>query len=516
MSSDPLPLPEIWSDLPKGDTYESTRTEFVANGRSGLVLIEYASGFTQSDPRPVGLPIEPAEQPVASERVPSLAPAALAKGLADLTAIVIQAEALLRAQGTLKGDVHFAVERIHDVAMALRMRDVDTALCDTLEASVREVGDAVVRHEAAATGALSAAALLRDIVRRIEDLAVVASRMNTPDAEPLVRSSARESEPTVEVVAVVTRTEAIIEGLAPVASEAEAMVETPPPVVTEAEAAIGTLAPVATEAEVAIETLAPAASETEATIGPLGLVATDAEAAIETLVPVASGAEVAIETPTPFVAKAEAAIEASAPVAPEAEATIESRVDEFPAGPLAEPAHRPEAEAAYKSEAEAADTPLTPPVDILISDENRARALLDAASDHATVGDDAVPEAPAIAEPADDAGAPVESPTAAPHPQDDVNVVVEIPEHKDEAARAVAVESPSAALVIETASAAPAIEAETSAVPAASEQEPPQVASSPSTGESVIAAAAKPRRPANDPLAALYGLSEEELIALFS
>ena len=128
-----------------------------------------------------------------------------------------------------------------------------------------------------------------------------------------------------------------------------------------------------------------------------------------------------------------------------------------------------------------------------------------------------MPEAPAIAEPVDDAAAPAESPAAAPHPQDDVNVVVEIPEHKDEAARAVAVESPSAALVIETASAAPAIEAGTSAVPAArSEQEPPQVASSPSTGERVIAVAAKPRRPANDPLAALYGLSEEELIALFS
>ena len=516
MSSDPLPLPEIWSDLPKGDTYESTRTEFVANGRSGLVLIEYASGFTQSDQQPVGLQIEPAEQPVASKRVPSLAPAALAKGLADLTAIVTQAEALLRAQGTLKGDVHFAVERIHDVAMALRMRDVESALCDTLEASVREVGDAVVRHEAAATGALSAAALLRDIMRRIEDLAVVASRMNTPDAEPLVRSSARESEATIEVAVVATRTEAIIEGLAPVASEAEATVETPPPPVV-TEAAIDTLAPVATEAEVTIETLAPVASETEVAIGPLGLVATDAEAAIETLVPVASEAEVAIETPTPFAAEAEAAIEASAPVAPEAEATIESRVDKFPAGPLAEAAHRPEAEGVYKSEAEAADAPLSPPVDILISDENHARALLDAASDQATVGDDAVPEAPVIAEPADDAGAPVESAAAAPHPQDDVNVVVEIPEHKDEAARAVAVESPSAALVIETASAAPAIEADTSAVPAArSEQEPPQVASSPSTGESVIAAAAKPRRPANDPLAALYGLSEEELIALFS
>jgi hypothetical protein len=103
----------------------------------------------------------------------------------------------------------------------------------------------------------------------------------------------------------------------------------------------------------------------------------------------------------------------------------------------------------------------------LISDENHARALLDAASDHATVGDDAVPEAPAIAEPADDAAAPAESAAAAPHPQGDVNVVAEIPEHKDEAVRAVAVESPSAALVIEPASAALAIEADTSAVPAA-------------------------------------------------
>lgn len=523
MSSDPLPLPEIWSDLPKGDTYESTRTEFVANGRSGLVLIEYASSFVQSDPQPVVRPIERAEQLAASERVPSLAPAALAKGLADLTAIVTQAEALLRAQGTLKGDVHFAVERIHDVAMALRMRDVDTALCDTLEASVREVGDAVVRHEAAATGALSAAALLRDVMRRIEDLAVVASRMNAPDAAPLVRPSARESGATIEVMAVVTKTEAIIEGPAPVASEAEATIDTSAPVVTEAEAAIDTLAPVAIEAEATVqmlapvateaegtnETLAAVASEAEAAIGALGLVATEAEAAIETLAPVASEAEAAIEFPTHSVTEAEAVIETLGPIASEADAAIESRVDEF--------LTRPEAEAVHKSEAEVADTPLTQPVDILISDENHARALLDAASDNAAVDDDAVYEAPAIGESVDDAAAPAESPAAAPHPQDDINVVAEIPEHKDEAASAVAVESVSAAPVIETASAALAIEAGTFAVPATrGGREPPQVASSPSCGESVTAAAAKPRRPANDPLAALYGLSEEELIALFS
>jgi hypothetical protein len=71
MSSDPLPLPEIWSDLPEGGAYEGTRTEFVANGRSGLVLVEYASGFAQSDPpdpQPVVRPIERAEQPRALRR----------------------------------------------------------------------------------------------------------------------------------------------------------------------------------------------------------------------------------------------------------------------------------------------------------------------------------------------------------------------------------------------------------------------------------------------------------------
>jgi hypothetical protein len=374
---------------------------------------------------------------------------------------------------------------------------------------------------------LSAAALLRDVMRRIEDLAVVASRMNAPDAAPLVRPSARESGATIEVMAVVTKTEAIIEGPAPVASESEATIDTSAPVVTEAEAAIDALAPVSTEAEAAIQTLAPVAteaeganhplaavaSEAEAASGALGLVAAEAEAAIETLAPVASEAEAAIEIPTPSVTEAEAVIETLAPIVSEADATIESRVDEFLTGP--------EAEAVHKSEAEVADTPLTP-VDILISDENHARALLDAASDNAAsdnaaVDDDAVYEAPAIGESVDDAAVPAESPAAAPHPQDNINVVAEIPEHKDEAARAVAVESVSAAPVIETASAALAIEAGTSAAAATrGGQEPPQVASSPSSGESLTAAAAKPRRPANDPLAALYGLSEEELIALFS
>jgi hypothetical protein len=92
----------------------------------------------------------------------------LADGLADAAVTVRQIESILQANGTLTPEVHFAVERIHDVAMALRMREVDAALCDTLEASIREVGDAIVRNDAAAARALSAVALLCDLSRRID------------------------------------------------------------------------------------------------------------------------------------------------------------------------------------------------------------------------------------------------------------------------------------------------------------------------------------------------------------
>ena len=460
MSSDPLPLPEIWSDLPEGDAYESTRTEFAANGRSGLVLIEYASGFAQSDPQPAVRPPERAEQPAANERMPSLAPAALAKGLADLTAIVTHAEALLRAQGTLKGDVYFAVERIHDVAMALRMRDVDSALCDTLDDSVREVGDAVVRHEAAATGALSAAGLLRDVMRRIEDLAVVASHMIASEGDALVRPWAGESETAIEVAAVMTEAEAAIEPLAPVVTEAEVVSDMPLPVATETESAIDALRPVVSEPE----------------------------------------------------------------------AAIAARADELSTDPRTEIAHAPEAEIAHGPEAEATDAPVTPPV-ILGTDDDQTRSLLYITSDAVTSGDVSVRETQAIAEPTDGVAGPAESPAAmAWHPQQDplqgdVDVAAEMPEDKDEAASvavaieaanmAPAVESESEGIAIEVASASTALEADTSEVPVTHhEQEPAQVASS--AGESVSAAATKPRRPANDPLAVLYGLSEEELIALFS
>ena len=50
--------------------------------------------------------------------------------------------------------------------MALRQREVEVTLRDTLEAALRAVGDAIVRNDAAAARAQSAVALLRDLARR--------------------------------------------------------------------------------------------------------------------------------------------------------------------------------------------------------------------------------------------------------------------------------------------------------------------------------------------------------------
>jgi len=222
MSNDPLPLPEIWLDPPNEDERRHGPSEFFANARSGLVLVEYGSGYPQLDARPALRPIDRVEVAV-TERSPSSPPAAMAKALADIAPIVAQAETLLRAHGTLASDVHFAVERIHDVAMALRMREVDTALCDTLDASVREVGDAIVRNEAAAAGALSAAALLFDVRRRLDELMALASRDAVSEPEPIVRPFGMEVETETEA-----RTEAKIEAVVQAEAEARSNVEDAP------------------------------------------------------------------------------------------------------------------------------------------------------------------------------------------------------------------------------------------------------------------------------------------------
>ena len=175
MSNDLLPLPDILAEPPKESGRAAVAAEAAAAAaivtveRNGRFLTEYPSGDFHPDMN--GLPdtINLLDA-VRRGDLPIEVPTPLADGLADAAVTVRQIELIFQANGTLTLEVHFAVERIHDVAMALRMREVDAALCDTLEASIREVGDAIVRNDAAAARALSAAALLCDLSRRIDQM----------------------------------------------------------------------------------------------------------------------------------------------------------------------------------------------------------------------------------------------------------------------------------------------------------------------------------------------------------
>jgi hypothetical protein len=223
MSNDLLPLPDILAEPPNAtdragiaagiaattEVFMATEvfiaTEVLATGealvpadvlaavpaaeRNGHVLTEYPS----RDPHPQTSGIVGSVNGLnALTPGDSLLPVAtpLADGLADVAVTIRQIESILQADGPLAPEVHFAVERIHDVAMALRMRDIEGALCDTLEASIREVGDAVVRHDAAAARALSATALLCDLSRRIDQMVAHAPivAVGTPSADRLASS----------------------------------------------------------------------------------------------------------------------------------------------------------------------------------------------------------------------------------------------------------------------------------------------------------------------------------------
>jgi hypothetical protein len=181
MSNDLLPLPDILAEPLPSAGRQRAAADVAANGHdSGGILTRYAS--LGSHPQMNGAAGALVDQEAVTDSAsPAHVPTPLADGLADVAVTIRQIESMLQANGMLAPEVHFAVERIHDVAMALRMREVDAALCDTLEASVREVGDAIVRNEAAAARALSAAALLYDLARRIDQMV---GRVPTAAREP--------------------------------------------------------------------------------------------------------------------------------------------------------------------------------------------------------------------------------------------------------------------------------------------------------------------------------------------
>jgi hypothetical protein len=181
MPNDPQPLSDALAGPPDEVALgEAAPAEIVASERSRSFLTEYPSSSAHADTPPLGDTVVR----VAGHSDP-LPPAGLARDLIDLAAAIEWVEAELAASGTPASDGLAAVERIQDIAFALRECEVDATLCDALEAAARKLSDVVARSDAVAERLQSAAALLRIPARRINAMIALAAAVADPDVGPL-------------------------------------------------------------------------------------------------------------------------------------------------------------------------------------------------------------------------------------------------------------------------------------------------------------------------------------------
>jgi uncharacterized protein YukE len=199
MSSDLLPMPENSATLREGADYEAVHAVLKATARGRKFLTEYAARRDPSDTRKPAGSVGGLEAAI-RDNLASQASHAFVRGLAELVAAIEQIGAGLASDESLTADTHFAVELIQDIAMALRQRDVEAALCDGLDAAVREVGDAIVRSDAAQARAHNAAGQLRELARRIADMTAAATASVAGADEASVEENGRM--PTLDVIEV--------------------------------------------------------------------------------------------------------------------------------------------------------------------------------------------------------------------------------------------------------------------------------------------------------------------------
>jgi len=168
MANDSSSLPDVLSASPSETDYQAVYAE-LATERGRNFLAEYNSRDLHSDMRQLvstAARLEAAMRDNAAQQIP----VTLFRALTDLARAIEQSQAALSANSILAANDLLAVERIQDIGMALRRRDVEPALCDALELAAREVGDAIVRSNAASAGMLSTASLLSDLSVSVTNL----------------------------------------------------------------------------------------------------------------------------------------------------------------------------------------------------------------------------------------------------------------------------------------------------------------------------------------------------------
>jgi hypothetical protein len=123
---------------------------------------------------------------------PEQKPAPLARDLLDLVATIKWIEGEAAANRVPARDGVAAIERIEDIAVALRERQVEAPLCDALEAATRKVAQSITHGEAVAERVLSAFRLLHALAERIAaaDAAMAPVPTAAEAAEPTAATAA--------------------------------------------------------------------------------------------------------------------------------------------------------------------------------------------------------------------------------------------------------------------------------------------------------------------------------------
>jgi hypothetical protein len=502
MANDPLPLPDMAAEPPTDNAqgaddlhgaheahdahdaeYETIFAEIAATERGRWFLSEHIKRNRAADTDRLVGSLARAGAAMRGDAV-AQTPRPLADDLAKLAAAIGQVEAVMAASAPTAADGLAASERIQDVAFALREREIDTALCDSLESALFELGDAFARQDAAAERTQSAAALLRSVEANINTLIALVSE--SAQAEP----ASADAEPSESVAEAPDERSAIEPVLSDVVSsepaatdvgEAPADAGSPRDDVPSTAAADDTLPPALTEEAVVSELLPDAGLLPEAPSSAATVEQSSEESTSELSVPVHDAGEDEVEPALQFLAEP-AARRAEVPANDENTGIVESAETG-----IIEPAEdgvRPSAPDALEP---------TWPVD------DDIESLLEA-------------------EPAD----PLPTATPPAGAQEDLDDLFEpLPPEPDMQQGAVsAVQSGPRQHMFSPELPPPAYSAAELRPPAfaasamevgASPAEPPSVpvAQAP-------AAPAIPRPAPNDPLAAVRALSAEELIALFS
>jgi hypothetical protein len=114
------------------------------------------------------------------------AAAAPPRDLVELAAALARVEALLAAGAADVPDGAAAVERIADIAFVLHEREVERSLCDALDAAVREIGAADAVKLANAQRAREAAELIRELSRALGEMVATVRAKPQPQAAATV------------------------------------------------------------------------------------------------------------------------------------------------------------------------------------------------------------------------------------------------------------------------------------------------------------------------------------------